>query len=245
MFKDARITRRPNCRDVDPYTATVSPRAPRPKENDPIFKRYGNNLDLYLRLYHAMVAQLDANVGRLLAALDRLGLRETTAVIFTSDHGDMAGSHGLKNKGVASEESARIPLVVRVPGARGARGGGGPGQVSDALASSVDLLPTCLGLAGLPPKHGAEGADLSPVVRGAAPDPDRPVFSEMGGWCMVRRGACKLVARRPGLQPEHLFNLQADPYEMTDLVDDPAHASTREALLATLRDWNARVTKGT
>ena len=236
MYRDARITRRPNCRDIDPYTATHSPPAPKPKDRDPVFQRYGNNLDMYLRLYHAMVTQLDANIGRLLAALDRLGLRETTAVVFTSDHGDMAGSHGLKNKRVAWEESARIPLIVRVPG-------GPAGQIVDAPASSVDFLPTCLGLAGLPAKPGAEGADLSGAVRGGAANPRRPVFSEMGGWCLIRRGDFKLVARRPDIEPEHLFDLKADPYEMADLVDNPAHASTREALLSTLREWNSRVRK--
>jgi len=236
MLKDAPIARRPNCRDIDPYTATASPPSPRPKEQDPVFQRYGNNLDMYLRLYHAMVMQLDANVGRLLAALDRLGLGGNTAVVFTSDHGDMAGSHGLKNKSVPWEESSRIPLIVRAPGAPA-------GQIVDAPASSVDFLPTCLGLVGLPPMPGAEGADLSGVVRGGAADPKRPVFSELGGWCLVRQGPLKMVARRPALQPEHLFNLETDPYEMKDLVDEPAHAPAREALLATLRDWNGRVTQ--
>jgi arylsulfatase A-like enzyme len=92
---------------------------------------------------------------------------------------------------------------------------------------------------------GAEGADLSGVVRGGAADPKRPVFSELGGWCMVRQGPLKLVARRPALQSEHLFDLETDPYEMKDLVDDPAHAPAREALLAVLADWNGRVTRST
>jgi len=236
MFAGARVTRRPNCSDVEPYTPTASPPAPRPRENDPVFKKYGGNLDMYLRLYHAMVAQLDANVGRLLAALDRLGLRDTTAVVFTSDHGDMAGSHGLTNKGVAWEESTRIPFIVRAPG-------GPAGQTAKAPVASVDFLPTCLGLAGLPPKQGAEGADLAPVVRGGAAEPARPVFAEMRGWCMVRQGAMKLVARRPELAPEHLFNLDADPYEMTDLVADAARVAERQRLLDILKQWNDRVAK--
>ncbi|MCX8035575.1 MAG: sulfatase [Candidatus Sumerlaeia bacterium] len=236
MYRDTKITRRPNCRDIDPYTPTASPPAPTPPEKDPIFQKYGNNLDLYLRLYYAMVTQLDANIGRLMAALDRLGLRDNTVVIFTSDHGDMQGSHGAKNKSLPWEESTRIPGIVRDP--LGVRG-----QVCDRLISSVDFLPTCLAYAGLPPKRTAAGLDFSPLTRSRQlPVADRPIFSEMNNWCMVRQGRYKLVCERPSLAPKNLFDLEADPYEMNDLVADAAHAATRDKLHETLRAWNSRVT---
>jgi len=235
MYKDVKITRRPNCRNVDPYTATASPPAPKPKETDPIYQKYGGNLDLYLQLYAAMVTQLDDNIGRLLASLDRLGLRDNTVVMFTSDHGDMQGSHGLKNKALPWEESTRIPGIVRAPG-------GIRGQLSDVLISSVDFLPSCLGYGNLPPKPTAEGADFTPVTYGKAHNlANRPVFSEMEKWCLIREDAFKLVAERPELKPTHLFNLEADPYEMKELVDDAAHAQTRERLFVKLAGWNARV----
>jgi arylsulfatase A-like enzyme len=65
----------------------------------------------------------------------------------------------------------------------------------------------------------------------------------MANWCLIRDGAFKLVAQRPELKPIHLFNLEADPYEMKDLVDDPTHVQTRENLFAKIKDWNSRVTK--
>ena len=122
MYEGIAVERRPNAVEIDPYTPTFSPPSPRPPELDPVYRKYGGDLDAYLRQYYAMITQLDANVGRLLAALDRLGLTENTAVIFTSDHGDMQGSHGLRNKGVPWEESTRIPLIIRAPGGRRAPG---------------------------------------------------------------------------------------------------------------------------
>jgi len=234
MYDGVTITRRPNTREIDPYTQTFSPPSPKPKETDPDYQRYGGRLDEYLRLYYAMVTQLDAGVGRLLEALDRLGLRDETVVVFTSDHGDLQGSHGLKNKSSPFEESAGIPLIVRLPG--GARG-----LETEALVSGVDFFPTCLDYAGLPPGPTVEGVSFAPLTRGETQVLDGPVFSEMPDWCMVRRGPYKLVAERPALEPTLLFDLEADPYELTNLVADPACAATRDALLRTLRQWHARV----
>src|SRR5690606_30270753 len=115
MYRNTRITRRPNMVDIDPHTPTFSPLSPRPVEKDPDFLRVGNNLDEYLRLYYALVTQVDAGVGRLLDTLDELGLSDNTVVVFTADHGDLQGAHGLKNKTQPYEESAGIPLIVRTP----------------------------------------------------------------------------------------------------------------------------------
>jgi len=237
MYEGVKITRRPNCQEIDPYIATASPPAPKPKETDPVYKKYGGNLDKYLQLYYAMVTQLDANIGRLLQAVDRLGLRDNTVVIFTSDHGDMQGSHGLKNKSVFWEESSRIPLIVRVAG-------GVRGLQSDALISSVDFFPACVGYANLPPEPKVEGVNFAPLTRGEPQDlSNRPIFSESGGWAMARRDAFKLAVEKNTMKPTHLFDLKADPYEMKNLVEGPAHAETRAKLLATVTDWYQRVSK--
>lgn len=100
-----------------------------------------------LRGYYAQIKNLDDNVGRVLAALEATGQLDDTIVCYFSDHGDMMGSHGRKQKGRSEEESACIPLLVCWPGAIPA------GQVSDALISAVDLMPTLLGLLGLPHPH--------------------------------------------------------------------------------------------
>jgi uncharacterized sulfatase len=116
------------------------------------------------------------------------------------------------------------------------------GQKSDALIAGVDFYPSCLEYAGVRPQAELEGASFAPLVRGETA-PARPVFSEMRNWCLVRDGAHKLVARRPGVVPTHLFDLQADPYEMRNLVEDAGSAGVRERLLGTLRAWDARVTQ--
>ena len=84
-----------------------------------------------------MVTQLDENVGRMLDALDEMGIADNTVVIFTSDHGDMQGSQGAVNKGLPWEESSRIPLIVRAPK-------GVSGNVVEDVVSGVDFFPTCL-----------------------------------------------------------------------------------------------------
>ena len=230
MYVGKTIARRPNSRDVEPYTKTFSPPSPQPFERDPNFRKYGGNLDEYLRLYYAMVTQLDANVGRLLAELERFGLADDTAVVFTSDHGDMQGSHGLTNKAYAWEESAGIPLVIRVPGGR-------PGSVCDGLVTGIDFLPTALEWAGLPPEPTSEGRSIAAAARGDEQALDGPVFSEMERWCMVRRGSYKLVADGDAVTPADLYNLDDDPYEMDNLVARADLKDVRESLLADLVAW--------
>lgn len=236
IYRGRKIVRRPNCQDINPHTPTVSPRSPRPVENDPDFQRYGNNLDEYIHLYNAMCAQIDANVGRLLAALERLGVADDTAVFFTSDHGDMQGSHGLKNKCLPHEESAGIPLISYVPGLPG-------GRVSDALVSGIDFMPTCLELAGIAPVPGVDGKSFAPILRGETESVTDAVFVENDGWCMIVQDGWKLAAERQddGLAPTFLTHLDEDPYELNNRVEDPAHAERRQALLDRLTAWDREV----
>ncbi|MFT5368986.1 MAG: arylsulfatase A-like enzyme [Candidatus Latescibacterota bacterium] len=237
MYKGKTIKRRPNCEDVDPYIKTASPPSPKPKENDPLYQRYGNNLDEYLRAYYAMVTQLDANVGRLLEALDRLGLRDSTVVMFTSDHGDMQGSHGLTQKSLPWEESSHVPLVVRTPG-------GAEGAVVDDLVSGVDFFATCVDYAGLPPEPSVEGDSFASMVADPSKMLNRPIFSEMRPWCLVREGAFKLVVQKDGFEATHLFDLEHDPYEMDNLLGKSEHAERQLRLFGLLQDWHKRVNEG-
>ena len=213
LFKDAVIARRQNSREIDPYTRTFSP--PRAGESDPTWLRYHDDLNEYLRLYHAMVAQLDANIGRILAAVDRMGLAETTAIFFSSDHGDMQGSHGLKNKSSIYEESAKVPLIAYLPG-------GVSGLRTDALCSTVDLMPTLLDLAGLPAEPSCEGRSLAPLLYGRPFEAPTEVFSEddsNGSWFMIRDARWKLAVDRARDRPTHFFDMAADPFETTNLAE--------------------------
>jgi len=230
MYEGVQIKRRPNCQEVDPYTRTFSPPSPQPPENCPDYQRYGNDLDEYLRLYYAMVTQIDAGVGRLLETLKRTGADQNTIVIFTADHGDMQGSHGLLNKCLPYEESVGIPLIVREPGQT-------TGQVTDALVSGIDYYPTMLDYAGLPKNEELPGRSIRPFVDGSQSEDSRPVFCEFKGWKSVRLGAYKLVVDSETLKPTHLYQLHIDPYEMTNRVDDVAEARTVEQLHGLIIAW--------
>lgn len=213
LFADAVITRRPNSREIDPYTRTFSP--PRAGETDPVWRRYHDDLNEYLRLYYALVCQLDANIGRLLGAVERLGIAENTAVFFTSDHGDMQGSHGLKNKSLPYEESAKVPLIAYVPD-------GSAGLRSNVLCSTVDLMPTLLAVSGLPPCATCEGRSLLPALQGKAFAGAPEIFSEddsNGSWFMVRDARWKLAVDRATDRPTHFFDMTNDPFETTNLVE--------------------------
>ena len=122
---------------------------------DPGDKRaWLRHLDYYVKLHQLA----DQSLGTVLSALEQSGAYDDTVVLFTSDHGDMCGSHGLRSKGpFVYSEIMNIPLYVRVPGVTT------PGSQTDSLASSVDLAATICGLAGIEPTPGAEGADLGPV----------------------------------------------------------------------------------
>jgi arylsulfatase A-like enzyme len=250
MYAGLKITCRPNCQDIDPYTRTFSP--PRTADNDPMYKKYNKSLDTYLKLYYGMITQLDYNVGRLMNKLQEFGIADKTVVIFTSDHGDMQGSHGLKNKNVFYEESVRVPLIVKVPG-------GPKGIVSDELASSVDLYPSILAYAGLPKEKTTEGLSFVPITAGKKPrlrSGADAVFSEGGDvpiseggpgrkrWFMVREGRYKLAVRQDDFEPTHLFDLENDPYEMKNLLEDKEnHSKIAEKLQKRIKYWHENIMK--
>lgn len=110
--------------------------------------------------YYAHIRAIDREFARLLKALDDTGQAENTIVIFTSDHGEMAGSHGRMYKQVPHEESVRVPFFVRIPGVTP------KGKSSDALFASIDIYPTLCGLAGIPAPAHCKGRDLSAIMRG-------------------------------------------------------------------------------
>ena len=185
--------------------------------------------------YWAQIELIDHNVGRLLEALDATGQRENTLVIFTSDHGDMVGDHGLRAKGCRFYDPlVRVPLLLSWPAAfkQGLR--------SDALVELTDLAPTLLEAVGLPVPEGVHGKSLTPVCSGRA-DPHRHRDAVRSIYYKVLQGAPTYASmfrtRRHKLVVYHghglgeLFDMQADPGEFTNLWDDPAHAAIRTDLL--------------
>ena len=209
-------------------------------DRDAWFKHAGWRTDYdaqrFRELYFGEISHLDAAFGRLLAAMDRLGLRDNTLVVFTSDHGEMAGAQGRFGKGVMYEEALRIPLIARAPGQAGS-------LRVDAPVSTVDLMPTLLDYAGCRAAGPGEGASLCPLIEGRAGGPDRVVISEYHDFCACAQD-WKLITRGRRLEPAALYQLSVDPYELDNRLDDPACAAVRERLIAALSSWRARVERG-
>jgi arylsulfatase A-like enzyme len=241
MYAGKLMPKRPNYQEVDPYTPTVNPRSPRPPDSDPDYLKYGNDMDEYMRLYNAMCTQVDAKVGDLIAHLRQLGIYENTVIFYTSDHGDLQGCHGLKNKDLPWEEAAGIPLIVRLPGKT-------DGRVCQAAVDSTCFYPTILDLAGIPyKKERLDGVSLAPYLKGGSPEFSPAVFSEKkarngDSWRLIREGNFKCAAGY-GLDgqliPVSLFNLATDPYEMHNLLSDPAHQEVKGKLFQKLKDWHS------
>ncbi|NQU43333.1 sulfatase [bacterium] len=131
--------------------------------------RQNDDIDQKRRAYYAAVSSCDANFGRLLEALEEQGLSDDTIVVFTSDHGEMLGSHGQFGKSVYFEESVGIPFLIRWPGRIE------PGQ-NDLLFGCYDFMPTLLGLMSLPIPASVEGTDRSGRILGAEGEEPQTVF---------------------------------------------------------------------
>jgi choline-sulfatase len=182
--------------------------------------------------YFALVTFLDAQIGRLLDALDRSGQAERTAVLYTSDHGEMGGQHGIWQKQCFYEAAVRVPLILAPAAAAAVR----PSRVAENV-SLIDLFPTLLDLAAVPPDRwpaGLRGRSLRQVAAESADVPARAVFSEyhaqgmLTGAFMIKRGDhkyCYYVGH-----PPQLFDVRRDPDERHDLASDPAHARLVEDL---------------
>jgi arylsulfatase A-like enzyme len=216
-------------------------------------------------IYYGMIDFVDERVGVLLDALERLGLRQDTVVVFTSDHGDYLGEHHLLGKSNAFYDClTRVPLLVSWPGhlPEGVR--------RPELVSTIDVLPTLLSLAGVALPEGVQGQRL-PGTPGAPP-PREAVFSEYGAGgpavtMDVARRRCPpgrpryvppLLREREGEghakmvrsghwkythdvtssgQSDELYDLAADPWELTNLAGDRRYADVVAGLRLTLLDW--------
>jgi len=183
--------------------------------------------------YMACVEYLDEILGDFLSNLERDGLLDNTIVVYTTDHGEMGGEHGMFYKNTYHEAASHVPFVIQTPEQRR---GEAPGLRVKTPVSLGDIFPTLCGLAGVPLPDGVDGVDLSGAIRSSNPSPDRkPVISQsvLGpqAWRMLRRGDYKYVCFRDPESPELLFDEVSDPFEQRNLATSPPHA----ILLAELR----------
>lgn len=178
--------------------------------------------------YYGIVSFMDHCCGRVLAALDRHGLRDDTLVVYSSDHGENLYRHGLCEKHSFFDDALRIPLIFSLPSKLP------PKTTHDALVANIDVLPTVLALAGVAPPGGIEG-------RGLFDAPPRPhVFAEfyhtLDPGRMMRDQRWKYIHTEDDI--DQLFDLGRDPDERHNLAFSPEHAARVAAMEQTvMRDW--------
>jgi len=192
----------------------------------------------HTKLYYAAVTDLDEALGRVVGAVDRLGLCDNTYILLMGDNGWFMGEHGLTSKVLAYEESIRVPLIVSGPGLTG--------QVNEELVLNADIAPTLLELAGMPAPANMHGASLAPLLRGQETDWRTSFLYEapvpaLGSWPLsaVRSREWKYIRTLDPRDPsklvfEELYDLPNDPHEMSNLAGQEEHRDTQERLAAEL-----------
>jgi len=180
-----------------------------------------------IQAYYATISFMDAQVGRVLDALDRLGLAENTIVVFWSDHGYHLGQHGQWMKQSLFEGSARSPLIITAPGQRA-------GQATSRIVEFLDIYPTLADLAGLPAPRHLEGRSLRPLMRSPRAAWPHAAYTQVrrgsgeGAFTgrSVRTDRWRYTEWDDGKKGVELYDHAKDPGEITNLATDPAHAKT-------------------
>jgi len=221
----------PSRQTPGPHQAKINPRAES--------MTWEGNWQPLLRHYYAFTSMIDDQIGRTLRHLEESGLAENTIVIFSADHGETCGSHGgLTDKGYHHfEEIQRIPLIIRGPGVD-------EGSVRNELASLADIMPTICDLAGSPATGDPiQGRSLTPLLRGqSVKDWREDIVVEFDG---LNQGACTLRTLRHGpykyglnlVHEDELYDLERDPWETRNLVNDPGYQNIARDLRGRLFGW--------
>jgi choline-sulfatase len=165
------------------------------------------------RQYCAAIELIDDHVGMILAALESRGQVENTYVVFTSDHGEMLGDHGLYTKSVAYEASLRVPLLIAGPGIEG-------GRTCDALVQLMDLNPTLCQLADIPPHQYTDAESIAPLLLGERTTHRTALVSVIRNWRCLRTHEHKLIQNDNDLT--ELYDLGNDPRERTNMAHSRA-----------------------
>jgi arylsulfatase A-like enzyme len=195
--------------------------------------------------YYGLITEIDDWVGVILDKMDELGLTDNTMVIFTSDHGEMLGAHGMREKNVFYEESSHIPLIIRFPGEIETE------SVVDGYVSLIDLFPTILDYLNIAP-HESNGVSLRGLIEGTDSEHGQYVVTE---WdfrgdtepnLMILKDGWKMIIphSKSSNVLNALYDLNTDPYEMNNLIgNNPEGENYREKteeLRASLLEWLAK-----
>jgi arylsulfatase A-like enzyme len=177
--------------------------------------------------YCAGISVIDDGVGRIVNALQQRGDLDNTWVIYTSDHGEMGGDHGLMSKCVLYQPAVRVPLIIRPPG-------GCTPAVVDDIVEHMDVAASVRAIAGAPELPNTDGRPLLGYLNGAHPPPRDVSISENWGFAAFETHDVKLVLDEDAHAPCQLFDLTADPSEDINLLDDPAYKDTLEEMMTTV-----------
>lgn len=177
-----------------------------------------------IRGYYASTSYMDAQVGRVLDELKRLGLDRNTIVVFTGDHGYLLGEHGQWMKNVLWDQSTRVPLIMRAPGVTRAKG------KSPRTVEMLDIYPTLTELAGLPHYARNEGQSLVPLLKRPTAKWDRAAYSQVRGGRTIRTERWRYTEWQQGQLGAELYDHQKDPGEHHNLASDPRYAKVVASL---------------
>lgn len=241
----------------DPAQIPLPPARPETLVNFPYPRRaVGGNPDIFtlgqptpqqvreaIAAYYACLTFVDDNIGLVLQALEETGLDKNTIVIFLGDHGFHLGDHGFWSKYSMLEATHRAPLIVRVPGAPA------NGKTCDEIVEFIDIVPTLGELLDLALPPNLEGISFAPLLV----DPTRPwkkaayILEDDGdafGEC-VRTKRFSYMEFKRGAVKAALFDLEKDPWETVNVVDDPAYAEVRRQMAELLHGgWKAALPDG-
>ncbi|WP_049733295.1 alkaline phosphatase family protein [Rhizobium ecuadorense] len=240
-----------------PYLAFAMPRTGKGSfihgATGPLSDWDGEDFAAIRAIYYGMIAEVDAQLGRIWQALKDAGAWDDTLIVFTSDHAEMAGDHWTLGKGGFFDGSYHIPLVIRDP-ASGAAGG-----VVDDFTSAADIFPTLCQRLGIEAKNGLDGRSLMPFVEGGSGAGWRDAafwefdFRDIAGGESerhfgLRSNECNLAVIRDArfkyvhftALPPLLFNLRDDPMELDNIAGDPAYAAIRLGYAEKLLSLRAR-----
>jgi N-acetylglucosamine-6-sulfatase len=191
------------------------------------------DIDQYYKAYGETLSAVDDSVGRVLQQLQDMGQLENTLVVYMGDNGFMFGEHGLIDKRVAYEPSIRVPLLMHCPGLIQ------PGTVVEDVVANIDIAPTVMEAMGLKPAAHFDGRTLVPLLRGEKV-PWRDYFLYVYYWernypqsptvFALRGERYKFITYYGLWDSDELYDLQADPDEMRNLIHDPAHKPTVAAM---------------
>ncbi len=214
----------------DPAAITLPPTGDGESPGWAEYRKDEKTLRHNVAAYLGSISQVDAAVGLILDELEARGELDNTIIVYSADHGDHAGEHGLfeKKHGIRSRSICRIPMIVRYPEKVVC------GRVSEEVVEAVDVFPTFCDLAELPVPRSVQGRSMLPLL-GDKPEPIRTeAFTENMYRKSIATKEYRFVACVDD-ESDELYDQRADPWEQTNLIDDPAHRDVAERLGRRLR----------